>query len=492
MIRKKSVTYPCVFYIGPNDMDTRWLIDKMKKKKAYLASGTVFMLISGILLSKYLKGKMSIQSFQLFFLLNSLYRRHTFQTDHKQITDQSINYSAWQKILKDEKLPAGIVNLDAFDHNMDKLAELVKKNNKTMRIATKSIRVPDLILRALQKHPTTFKGVMCYTVEEAAFLHTLGIDDMLVAYPTVQQSDLVILRKLHESGAKVSLVVDSVDQMKLIDDSMKGLTKPFSIVIEMDMSLRLVRDLVHLGVRRSPVRTIADLRAILEAARSYPNLKVIGVMAYEAAVAGLTDHNPHKKMLNPIATLVRKAVASYAAKLRAEVPKVFEEAGIPLKIFNGGGTGSVNYAVNEKALTEVTTGSGLLCSHLFDYYSNLKDAFYFEPSIYFALQTTRTSDPGYITCLGGGYIASGEPGWDRVPKPVMPEGLKLTSSEACGEVNTPLEVTGAMTPPLGGPTLFRPAKAGELAERFNEYLLISEEQVTGQAKTYRGMGKCFL
>lgn len=460
-----------------------------------MTSGASLMLISGILLNKYLKDKMHIPSFQLFFMLNKLFNRQSFQvsqTDHKQITDKSINYPAWQRILKDEKLPAAIVDLDAFDHNMDKLAELVKKSGKTVRIATKSIRVPDLILRVLTKHPETFKGVMCFTVEEAAFLYTLGIDDLLIAYPTVQQSDLILLRKMHESGAKVSLVIDSVDQMKFIEEAMKGLKTPFSIVIDMDMSLRPVRDLVHLGVRRSPVRTIDDLRAILEASHSYPSLKVMGVMAYEAAVAGLTDNNPYKKMLNPLANLIRKRVASYAANMRAQVPAVFAEAGIPLEIFNGGGTGSVNYAVNEKALTEVTTGSGLLCSHLFDYYSNLKDAFYFEPSVYFALQTTRTSDPGYITCLGGGYIASGEPGWDRVPTPVMPEGLTLTSSEACGEVQTPLKVNGVITPPLGGPALFRPAKAGELAERFNEYLLISNEQVTGQAKTYRGMGKCFL
>ncbi len=476
-------------------MDTRRLMENITNKKAYMASGAAFMIISGILLNKYLQGKLHITSFQSFFMLNKLYKSSTFQTsqtEYKKITDQSINYPAWQRILKDKKLPAAIVNLDAFDHNVDKLAELVGKSGKTMRIATKSIRVPDLILRALTKYPEIFKGVMCFTAEEASFLHTLGIDDLLVAYPTVQQSDLNMLRELHESGAKVSLVVDSVDQMKLVSEAMKELKTPFPVVIEMDMSLRPMRDLVHLGVRRSPVRTTDDLRTLLKASRDYPNLQVIGVMAYEAAVAGLTDNNPHKKMLNPVATLVRKMVISYAAKLRAEVPKIFEEVGIPLKIFNGGGTGSINYAVNEKDLTEVTMGSGLLCSHLFDYYSNLKDTFYFEPSIYFALQTTRTSDPGYITCLGGGYIASGEPGWDRVPKPVMPEGLKLTSSEACGEVNTPMVVTGAITPPLGGPTLFRPAKAGELAERFNEYLLVSDEQVTGQAKTYRGMGKCFL
>ena len=40
--------------------------------------------------------------------------------------------------------------------------------------------------------------------------------------------------------------------------------------------------------------------------------------------------------------------------------------------------------------------------------------------------------------------------------------------------------------------LFRHAKAGELAERFNEYLLVAEGKAPARAKTYRGLGLCFF
>jgi D-serine deaminase-like pyridoxal phosphate-dependent protein len=40
--------------------------------------------------------------------------------------------------------------------------------------------------------------------------------------------------------------------------------------------------------------------------------------------------------------------------------------------------------------------------------------------------------------------------------------------------------------------LFRHAKAGELAERFNEYLLVSGGRIVSRAKTYRGLGDCFF
>ncbi|CAF4674689.1 unnamed protein product, partial [Rotaria sp. Silwood2] len=63
------------------------------------------------------------------------------------------------------------------------------------------------------------------------------------------------------------------------------------------------------------------------------------------------------------------------------------------------------------------------------------------PSCYFALPVVRVSDEGkWVTCAGGGYVASGRPGWDKVPLPVFPLGLTLNDSEGPGEVQTPLRI----------------------------------------------------
>jgi D-serine deaminase-like pyridoxal phosphate-dependent protein len=71
--------------------------------------------------------------------------------------------------------------------------------------------------------------------------------------------------------------------------------------------------------------------------------------------------------------------------------------------------------------------------------------------------------------------------------------LKPTSAEAFGEVQTPLivpaDLRGRLQP--GDPVFFRPAKAGEIAERFNEYLLKQGGRIVGRAQTYRGLGHCF-
>jgi D-serine deaminase-like pyridoxal phosphate-dependent protein len=166
----------------------------------------------------------------------------------------------------------------------------------------------------------------------------------------------------------------------------------------------------------------------------------------------------------------------------------FTSAGRALTVFNGGGTGSAAWCAGESVLTEVTIGSGFLDSHLFDYYRGLA----LEPAAYFALQVVRRPGPGFVTCHGGGYIASGAAAPDRLPVPSLPRGLSLVPLEGAGEVQTPLRVPADMNVEVGSPVFFRHAKAGELAEHFCEYLLVRGDRIEARAPTYRGHGRCYL
>jgi D-serine deaminase-like pyridoxal phosphate-dependent protein len=64
--------------------------------------------------------------------------------------------------------------------------------------------------------------------------------------------------------------------------------------------------------------------------------------------------------------------------------------------------------------------------------------------------------------------------------------------ELAGEVQTPLEGSGAAGVALGDPIVFRPSKAGEPLERFNEVLLVSGNKIVDRVRTYRGLGWCFM
>lgn len=397
-------------------------------------------------------------------------------------------------------LPSAFIDVDAFDQNLRRIADSLsveERKHFTVRIATKSIRVVDLIRRALE-FGAPFKGLMCYSAQEAQDLSAQGFDDFLVAYPTALASDLAALCELHRAQKKVSIVVDCAQHLEALEralsipgktGSVQG-TKPFKVLVDIDLSVRFFGQV--LGVRRSPLREVSQVIKFIRTLSNYKNLQFAGFMAYEAQVAGVGDQNRFKKLLSLFLSPFRKWSMRQVKKKRHEILSACQRAGIAVEIFNGGGTGTLTWHQDEvNTLTEVTVGSGLLASHLFDYYSNFK----LQPAAFFALQAVRSSEPGWVTCAGGGYIASGEPGPDRLPLPLEKE-FSLSALEAAGEVQTPIYVgeraDGSTAVSIGEPVIFRPSKAGEWLERFNEVQWIEKGKITRRSLTYRGQGRCYF
>ncbi|MFJ6951903.1 amino acid deaminase/aldolase, partial [Micromonospora aurantiaca] len=100
--------------------------------------------------------------------------------------------------------------------------------------------------------------------------------------------------------------------------------------------------------------------------------------------------------------------------------------------------------------------------------------------------------PGLATVLGGGWIASGPAADSRLPRPWLPDGLKLLGAEGAGEVQTPLAGKAADGLRVGDRVWFRHAKAGELCEHVNEVHLVEGDAVVATVPTYRGEGHAFL
>jgi D-serine deaminase-like pyridoxal phosphate-dependent protein len=393
----------------------------------------------------------------------------------------------YSSVLKENnvRLPAAFVDLAAFDQNLRRVAETVAQNKFPIRVATKSIRVPELIRRALA-FGAPYKGLMCYSAYEAAFLAQQGFDDFLIAYPTLHPAEIKSMIHLQLMGKKVYLVVDDVRHLEAIDSAMKvaNARDPFEVVVEIDLAVRLSS--LVLGVRRSPLRSVDQIINFIGEIKKFKNLKFKGFMAYEAQVAGLGDNNPFKALMNIAVRPFRKWSMSRIIQKRKDLLKACRTKGITVELFNGGGTGStLMHNAEVGVLTELTVGSGFLCSHLFDYYTNFKP----EAAGFFAVQAVRQPEADWYTCAGGGYVASGEPGLDRLPRPLA-SGMKLSTFEGAGEVQTPVHSDTAIA--LGDPVVFRPAKAGEWLERFNEIHFIENNKITKTVKTYRGFGECYF
>jgi D-serine deaminase-like pyridoxal phosphate-dependent protein len=378
-------------------------------------------------------------------------------------------------------MPFALVDLDALEHNVRRLSQPLAGSGKTLRIATKSLRCPDVIDRVRGAAGTVARGLMTYTATETTFWAERGERDLLLAYPTMQPDDTARLAGLNAGGASAAVVVDCSEHLETLASAGRARDTRIPVVLDVDMSFRPAGDLLHIGVRRSPLRSVRDVVALATRAAGTSGLRFHGVMGYEAQIAGVPDQSTAVR-------LMKRVSASDVIRMRAEVRAGLEGAGLRVALFNGGGTGSLQACAHEAALTEVTAGSGFLDSHLFDAYDGLGLC----PAAYFALQVVRRPADDLLTCHGGGYVASGAAGRDRLPLPALPQGLSLLSLEGAGEVQTPLRARGNVKLQLGDPVFFRHAKAGELAEHFAEYILVRGERVEARASTYRGLHKCFL
>jgi D-serine deaminase-like pyridoxal phosphate-dependent protein len=405
------------------------------------------------------------------------------------MTFSNQQYEVYRTIFNGKRLPLAFVNLEAFDRNLRYLVDLVHPSGRTIRLGTKSIRCEPLMRRILEQS-ADFHGFLTYTAEETAFLASKGHDDFLLAYPTVQPSDMDLLTRLTAQGVRVASMVDCLEHCRALSAAGAKAGVTISACLEVDLAYRpLGADIVHLGLRRSPIRTPRQALELVESCKGLPGVKIDCLMGYEGHIAGVNDDIPGQPFKNILMRAIKNASVRELTARRQAIVEALRTAGVELKIVNGGGSGSVISTLQDASVSEVTVGSGFFASGLFHHFKQVK----YQPAAFFALQVVRFPKPGMIACQGGGYVASGPTEASKAPLPALPPGLQYLPLEGAGEVSTPLVIpAGCPSLRLGDPIFFQHAKAGELCERFNELYLVKDNQIIGTVPTYRGEGLNFL
>lgn len=380
--------------------------------------------------------------------------------------------------------PYGVLSRPALARNaQDLLARRTSGGGPTtIRVASKSLRVRGVI-EAVEKL-AGYHGVLAYTLPEALWLAET-IPDVVVGYPSVDRTALKQLGRDENLASRVTIMVDSIAQLDLIDSVIApGKRSSIRVCLELDASWDS-RLLGHMGTWRSPVHSVEQARALAQHIVARPGFTLVGLMAYEGQIAGTVDQPEGRPAYGALVRwMQRRSAAELAERRSAAVAAIREFA--DLEFVNGGGTGSIESTSAEPVVTEIAAGSGLFGPHLFDHYGKFRPA----PAAAFALSVVRKPRPGTATVLGGGWIASGPPAADRVPKPVWPEGLRMVPREMAGEVQTPLTRASALA--VGDRVWFRHTKAGELAEHLNELALVDGDRIIDVLPTYRGEGKAWL
>jgi len=380
--------------------------------------------------------------------------------------------------------PLAIVDLDAFDANAKDLRR--RAAGKPIRVASKSVRCRALLERVLAMDG--FAGLMSFTLAESLWLARSGFDDVLLAYPSADRTGYAELASDPKLAAAVTVMVDDVAQLDLIDAARGDGREVIRVCLELDTSLQMLGGRVRIGALRSPLRFPDQLAEFARTVTRRQGFELVGIMAYEGHIAGVGDAVAGRPLRSRAIRLMQRTARRELAERRAEVVRAVRAVAPGLEFVNGGGTGSVESTVAEDAVTEVAAGSGLYVPRLFDNYTSFTG----RPAALFAQPVVRRPGVGVVTVLGGGYPASGAPGVDRLPVPYLPEGLRYDPQEGPGEVQTPLLGTPADDLLIGDKVWFRHAKAGELCERFDQLHLVEGDTVTGTVPTYRGEGHTFL
>jgi D-serine deaminase-like pyridoxal phosphate-dependent protein len=386
--------------------------------------------------------------------------------------------------------PVAVLHLDALRANAHDLVH--RAAGTPLRVVSKSLRVRT-VLQAVLAMPG-FSGVLAYTLSEALWLaeNLSGTapdpsGGIVVGYPT---ADVDAIRRLATSAhlaARVTLMVDGLEHLDIVDAVLPpGRRETLRVCLEVDAAWD-APVLGHLGVWRSPVHNPADARKLAVGIESRPGFRLVGLMAYEAQVAGLADRPAGHPVRGGLNRWIRRhSVADITDRRAAAVAAVRQMA--DLEFVNGGGTGSVESTRADGSVTDIAAGSGLFGGHLFDGYADFRPA----PAAAFALSVVRKPAAHIATLLGGGWTASGPPGADRSPRPVWPEGLRLLPREMAGEVQSPVSGAAARDLRVGDRVWLRHAKSGELSERVTEFALVDDGKVVDMLPTYRGEGKAFL
>ena len=379
--------------------------------------------------------------------------------------------------------PFGVIDLRALATNAH--AMLQRAGGVPIRVASKSIRVRS-VLESVLALPG-YAGVLAYTLREAIWLVQHGIDDVVVGYPTVDLEAIGELVADPRLAQQITLMVDSVDHLDAVDAVIRPSKRPaVRVAIDQDMSLRS-SILGHIGVRRSPIHDPREAFELAAAIVRRPGFALVGMMGYEAQIAGLGNAPIGKPLMGFILRALQSMSAAELHERRAAAVRAVRSIA-DLEFVNGGGTGSLESTASDASVTEIAAGSGPFAPTLFDNSAHFRHA----PAALVALAVARRPTPEIATIMGGGWIASGPHGADRAPSPVHPAGLKFVPREGAGEVQTPVTGPAARDLAIGDRVWFRHTKAGELSEHLDTFVVVDGARAIGTVPTYRGEGKVFL
>jgi D-serine deaminase-like pyridoxal phosphate-dependent protein len=280
--------------------------------------------------------------------------------------------------------PALLVDLDALDANIARIADACRRNSINWRPHTKGIKVPQIARKLINAGAI---GITCAKLGEAEVMAAHGFADILIANQIVGPQKIARLVALRAT-CDVIVAVDHKDNVTAIAEAAQGAGVIIRVVIE-----------VNMGMNRAGVEPGEACVALARFIAAQKGVKFAGLMGWEGQTAGIANAQD------------KTAAVSAAVKGIVETANMCRNAGLPVEIVSCGGTGTYWITAAQPGITEIQAGGGVFCD------VHYRNDFGVEHPYALTIMTTITSRPtaARIVCDAGKKTMSSDA---SMPEPI--------------------------------------------------------------------------
>jgi D-serine deaminase-like pyridoxal phosphate-dependent protein len=226
--------------------------------------------------------------------------------------------------------PALVLDLAAFERNLQRMADALRGSNVRLRAHAKSHKCPDIALRQVALGAI---GICCQKVSEAAVFASAGIADILITNEIVGDAKLRHLAQLARR-TRMGVLADHPLHIVSLSAAAQAQAVTFDVYVE-----------VNVGANRCGVAPGEEAAVLARQIVASPGLRFAGLQCY---------HGPAQHLRTPLERRDAIAAACEAARMSA---RAIEACGIAVERITGAGTGSFVNERDSGVFNEIQAGS---------------------------------------------------------------------------------------------------------------------------------------
>ena len=229
--------------------------------------------------------------------------------------------------------PALILDLDAAQRNIERMAAELRDLPAGIRPHFKAHKSPDLAVRQMGAGAV---GMATATIWEAMVVAEAGITDIFLVNELADGLKIDLAAELARSMT-FRIAVDDPENAALLSRAAARAGSTIGVMLEVDT-----------GMGRAGTTTVQDAVALARSIAELPGLRLDGLTGYEGHCSLIHDDDQ------------RHEAQRHAMDVFGSVADAIEGSGIPLGILSAGGTATWRWTAGDSRVTEIQAGTYVL------------------------------------------------------------------------------------------------------------------------------------